>query len=93
MRNYYAKNKQKYHKWYVRSKYGIEINDYENLLAAQDNKCAICRKPASEITKRLFVDHDHKTNAVRGLLCSDCNFGLGNFKDSKKLLLSAAKYL
>lgn len=86
----------------LRSVYGISHADYERMLAAQDCKCAICGKPPEvRITKtgalsahaRLHIDHDHKTGAVRGLLCHGCNVGLGNFRDDYGLLASAAGYL
>jgi hypothetical protein len=43
--------------------------------------------------KELAIDHCHKTGKIRGLLCKNCNQGLGQFKDNIDLLLSAAKYL
>ncbi len=65
---------------------------------SQDGVCAICRRPETFITTgqgpcRLSVDHDHKTGKVRGLLCRDCNVGLGNFGDSGERLRNAAAYL
>lgn len=63
------------------------------MLVAQDHACAICEAPTWEHQKRLHVDHDHATGAVRGLLCSTCNLALGGFKDSPQLLESALRYL
>ena len=74
-------------------KYGITIGDYEALLSDQDNKCAICGITQKETGKRLFVDHDHDTGNVRGLLCSHCNTGLGMFRDSPEILIEAISYL
>jgi hypothetical protein len=54
----------------------------------QDGVCAICGRPNPE-----HVDHDHETGAVRGILCFNCNGGLGQFRDSIDALLSAASYL
>lgn len=50
---------------------GVTDEQYERLLAAQGGGCAICG--ATPKTRRLHVDHDHKTGAVRGLLCYRCN--------------------
>jgi hypothetical protein len=62
------------------------------MLAAQDGVCAICRRPPK--TKRLEVDHDHKSGLVRGLLCWRCNHRvLGQAGDDAELLRSAAQYL
>jgi len=51
-------------------------------------KCAICGG-----TKRLAIDHDHKTGRIRGRLCINCNSGLGMFKDDVELLRTAVSYL
>jgi hypothetical protein len=64
------------------------------LREAQDGKCAICGvHEAYAPRKRLAVDHDHRTGAIRGLLCGNCNVGLGQFKDSPELLAAAIRYL
>ncbi len=72
-------------------KYGLTLEQYDKLEKMQKGKCAICR--STELNKKLAIDHCHKTGKVRGLLCSNCNNGLGKFKDSKKLLVKALKYL
>lgn len=69
-------------------KYGLTDLDYAKLLDRQDGKCAVCQKDGS-----LVIDHDHKTGAVRGLLCGRCNMGLGQFSDDVDLLSSAMRYL
>lgn len=76
-------------------KYGIEHikSIYLMLLERQDNKCAICKVDASTLKKALFVDHDHTTNHVRGLLCHNCNIVLGMAKDSQNNLTEAVEYL
>jgi hypothetical protein len=74
--------------------YGITLKDYEHLYILQNGVCAICRKPEGRKGKVfLVVDHDHETGKVRGLLCSNCNSGLGFFKDSLESLSSARQYL
>lgn len=64
------------HDSYVSRTYGLERGEYARILDAQDGRCAICtRRPRA---RRLAVDHDHATGAVRGLLCYTCNkFVLG----------------
>lgn len=59
----------------------------------QVGRCAICEKLLSQDTKHIHVDHCHKTNKVRGLLCSNCNKGLGFFKDNTNSLARAILYL
>jgi len=73
--------------------YGITIEEYNELFIKQGGRCAICGRHQSELRKHLFVDHEHTTGAVRGLLCNKCNFGIGYFQDNDQLLLEAAKYL
>ena len=67
------------------------------MFEAQGHKCAICDKMETRKMKgvimRLCVDHDHKTGRIRGLLCHDCNSGLGKFHDSSDLLTLAAMYI
>jgi hypothetical protein len=72
--------------------YGITVDRFEEILALQDGLCAICRTPAFG-AKLPHVDHDHESGSVRGILCSNCNTGLGLFKDDPELLRAAAKYL
>ncbi len=82
---------------HLRAKYGISAAAYDALLAEQDGRCAICGLPetlsrAGRVLQ-LAVDHCHASRTVRGLLCGDCNNGLGRFKDDPELLLRAAAYL
>lgn len=57
--------------------------------AVQDNKCSICR---AELIKD-YLDHNHKTGQLRGLLCNKCNLGIGYFNDKPELLEKAVEYL
>lgn len=77
----------------LKSEYGITVEDYDKLFKEQNECCAICSTPQSELRRRLSVDHCHVTNKIRGLLCDSCNNGLGRFKDSEEILLIAIKYL
>ena len=76
----------------LRQRYGITAIQYDEMLKRQRYKCNICGKPHTE-DKRLSVDHDHKSNNVRGLLCGDCNRGIGMFKDNINNLYKAINYL
>lgn len=80
----------------VVARYGLTKKEYETFLENQGGACAICKTPhIEENGKRLFIDHNHSLgmNAVRGLLCGQCNLGLGALKDSPTVLRSAADYL
>lgn len=84
---YYQKNKQKI----GLKKYGLTIAQYDEKLQAQNGVCAICCQTVQG--KRLFVDHNHSTGKVRGLLCSNCNFLIGQAAESKDILRHAVEYL
>jgi hypothetical protein len=83
----YAKNAQ------LLRRYGITLDGYNEMFLQQEGCCAVCKKHQSELDKALCVDHDHETGGVRGLLCFNCNAGLGNFKDNSTLLGYAISYL
>ena len=72
--------------------YNLTKEQYAEMLEEQGGVCQICSKPQQR-DMSLSVDHDHATGAVRGLLCSDCNFGLGWFSDNTEKLKKAAEYL
>jgi hypothetical protein len=83
-------------KWSV---FGVDAPRYQQMLSEQCGVCAICQRPerapdkASGKIRDMAVDHDHDTGAVRGLLCSNCNRGLGLFNDDPRLLDAAKEYL
>ena len=70
--------------------FGATPESLAALAEAQGNACAICRVPFDNTQ---VVDHNHVTGKVRGLLCNACNLGLGQFRDSSKLLVFAREYL
>lgn len=76
---------------YLRA-YNLTIEEYEAMIKKQGNRCALSSDHEFK-GREPFVDHDHTTNKVRGLLCTKCNFGLGQFNDDIVLLKSAIKYL
>jgi hypothetical protein len=75
--------------------HGITRNDYERMMEQQQGRCAICGSKESKKgkTDAFQVDHNHYSGNVRGLLCFECNIGLGKFKDSPEMLKRAAEYL
>ena len=80
--------------YYLRRGFDISLNEYSEMLEAQNHVCCICHRPPPENRKKyLAVDHNHTTGKVRGLLCDNCNRGLGLFGDNAKTLRKAADYL
>lgn len=81
----------------VKLKYGLTLDEINNLLVLQDYSCAICDDPidfgSPNKNEKPHIDHDHVSGKVRGLLCLTCNTGLGMFRDSRDLLGAADKYL
>lgn len=90
---------------YLRRKYGLDFEELQQLLNAQSDRCAICLKhwqncapgKSSRFEKHflqyLYVDHDHVTGRVRGLLCNNCNAALGFFEEDCARLERAKAYL
>lgn len=85
---------------HFQKQYGITFADYQRMVAERDGRCDICGNREGKFGKKnrrgeiyLCVDHDHETGEVRGLLCADCNVGLGAFKDNPTTILRAIGYL
>lgn len=74
-------------------RYKLSVNDYNKLFKEQNGKCAICGIHQSELKKSLHIDHCHDEGHIRGLLCQQCNHGLGLFKDNILLLDAAINYI
>lgn len=72
--------------------YGLTPNQIEEMKFKQNFKCAICRNDF-ETERFTHVDHCHKTNKIRELLCNKCNLGLGYFKDNIELMQEAINYI
>lgn len=79
------------HEKYVQKTYGLAPGQYQQMLDAQDGRCAICHKQPRN--RRLAVDHDHNTGKVRGLLCYLCNKYLGQWEGDPIASYTAAAYL
>lgn len=82
---------------YYKNNYGVSYQEVLDLLEKQNHLCAICNtkgfKMHEGIKYNLVVDHCHESGSLRGLLCNNCNRGLGLFKDSKVNLRRAIEYL
>jgi hypothetical protein len=83
----------------LKQNFGIDLNEYNEILKKQKYVCAICNQPETRAcntkgaTQELAVDHCHKTQKIRGLLCCNCNTGIGLLKESKSVLENAINYL
>lgn len=84
-----------YKKEHIRDRYNMSLDEYQSMLDCQDGKCKLCGLILDSSTKALkpHIDHCHKTGDIRGMLCHNCNAGLGHFKDSIELLNKAEEYL
>lgn len=101
-KNYFKNNPgyitSRHRKWAIQNRYGLSLDEYNNFLEKQNGVCAICGLLDK---KSLAIDHDRSCcfeggscgKCVRGLLCTNCNNGLGRFKDNLEYLKSAIKYL
>ena len=86
-----AENPSIYKERRLKQEYGMTVADVERMLEDQSGKCLICEDGIDMTTRH--VDHCHDAGFVRGLLCGECNMGLGKFKDSTERLRKAADYL
>jgi len=87
IKNKYTKSQHKEFRY--KTRYNISLEEYNNLLKLQNNSCDICKLP----NDKLVVDHCHTTGKIRGLLCTQCNSGLGMFRDNIPNILEAINYL
>lgn len=82
----------------LKQRYGITVDEYESLIANQNNACAICEveipdKLEYKGKRRSVVDHNHETGEVRGILCLKCNLVLGHARENTTILYKAIVYL
>ena len=105
-RDNYIRDKERDKGYKLKKLFGITTEDYNRMFDIQGGKCAICNEEERAVRKKkthgvgnsvtklsLSVDHDHKTNKVRGLLCGNCNTGIGKFYEDINKLKNAVKYL
>ena len=84
-----AAGKVRSHKNWLKARHGLTPAQFAEMLMAQGGRCAIC----DGVLLLPHIDHDHMAGAIRGLLCLNCNTGLGLFRDKPELLTKAARYL
>jgi hypothetical protein len=82
----------------LKRRYGIKLDEYDELFTSQKGLCAICHNPPKGIHSSgrahiLHVDHCHTTGKIRGLLCTACNQALGMFKEDIGILKKAMEYI
>lgn len=92
---YKKKNPDRVYNWNAsRRQTGFTAALRDTALELQANRCGICASDLAAMPpRRVHADHDHLTGLPRGVLCSDCNTGLGLFKDDRERLLAAVRYL
>jgi hypothetical protein len=73
--------------------YGITEEQYDTLLQRQNGACAVCQRSAKEFTKRLAVDHNHRTGEIRGILCYVCNNKVIGRVNDPEIFARASDYL
>jgi len=87
--------KEKSKEYYVRYKYGVDMSEIRAYFIVQKGRCAICDIYMDGKTNgtKPHIDHCHATKNIRGLLCHNCNVGIGHLKDSVDILKKSIKYL
>jgi hypothetical protein len=88
-----AKGKITKRKSYLKCTYNLSLDEYNKKLQEQSHKCAVCGIDETELTSKLHVDHNHTTGKIRDLLCTNCNTGIGMFKENIDNLAKAISYL
>jgi len=89
----YKRIKEYQREWHIKYNHNITIEEYNRMFIKQEGKCMICNTHQNNLTKPLFIDHDHITGKIRGLLCGNCNSVLGHANDNKEILKDAIEYL
>jgi hypothetical protein len=97
-RRYRAKHPDYHHGRNLKQRYGISVDEYQTIIASQNNACPICKVEISDTLgykgkRAAVVDHNHDTGEVRGILCSFCNLVLGYARENTDILYKAIVYL
>lgn len=88
MRKYRESNAEDVKSKRLQRRYGITLEDYEEMIEEQDHSCAVCGRE-----RELVVDHCHISDEVRGLLCKPCNTAIGSLEDDPRIIYSAVRYV
>lgn len=91
-RSYYLAHREEYRFKKLRDLYGMDVMSFEKMLDSQGHACAVCgtRRPGGH---GWCVDHDHVSGIVRGILCPNCNTGIGHLGDDAERVEKALAYL
>ena len=94
MKDYNSKpeNKERARCLQLQRRFGITLDDYNQMFTEQNGCCAVCGKHEKEQAKALAVDHDHETGEVRELLCHACNVSFGLLREDPEIILSLLAY-
>ena len=87
------KNRRRARAFHLSRYYGMTIDEYDALYAAQGGVCALCNNPNRKTNGSLGVDHCHKTGRIRGLLCTGCNLAIATLGDDEDGLQKALDYI
>jgi hypothetical protein len=80
-------------KRFLKSQFGMTLEDYDNMFVAQEGRCKCCGTSQQDLKRKLSVDHCHSSGKIRGLLCGNCNSALGFVKDRIGTLENLIQYL
>lgn len=92
-RNWRQANPDKSKDKILKRKFGISLEEYNEMFSEQNGRCATCFKHQSEFSRALCVDHCHVTGKIRALLCASCNSLLGHFEKKPELFNAFASYV
>lgn len=93
-RRVWTNDKTKNRAYQLKRLYGLTLTEFDELVKSQNGCCAVCENPLIiGGVNGAHVDHNHETGTVRGILCANCNHGLGKFKDDVGSLKRAIAYL
>lgn len=87
------RNRAKWRGYQLKYKYGVTREQYDAMLKAQSNACAICGRDQSTMSKSMSVDHCHISKKVRGLVCQRCNVFIGYIETRPDILPKVRMYL